>query len=96
LLRVNLELSGVNLDDFVVEVRKHTENRWKNPPGFLRDLSKRFHAKTRAAAKPVTMAEASLRDYQCPRCFSKKPGIGPRLVNGKLERASNPQDKCSS
>ena len=53
----------MNLDDFVVEVRKHTENRWKNPPGFLRDLSKRFHAKTRAAAKPVTMAEASLRDY---------------------------------
>jgi len=24
-----------------------------------------------------------LRDYQCPRCFSKKPGEGLRLVNGK-------------
>lgn len=82
-LRVILELSGVSLGDFVVEVRKHTENRWKNPPGFLRDLSKRFHAKTRAAARPVTAAEAALRDYQCPRCFSKKPGEGSRLVNGK-------------
>jgi len=82
-IRVNLELSGVSLADFVREVRKHTENRWKNPPGFLRDLSKRFHAKTRVAAKPVTATEAALRDYQCPRCFSKKPGEGLRLVNGK-------------
>ena len=28
-------------------------------------------------------AEAALREYQCPRCFSKKPGEGSRLVNGK-------------
>ncbi len=82
-IRVNLELSGVSLGDFVVEVRKHSENRWKNPPGFFRDLSKRFHTKTRAATRPVTAVEAALRDYQCPKCFSKKPGEGLRLVGDK-------------
>src|SRR5258708_27846604 len=61
-IRVNLELSCVSLGDFVVEVTKHTENKWKNPPGFLRDFSKRFHAKTREAPRPVTAAEAASPD----------------------------------
>lgn len=75
-IRVNLELTRVTPSEFVEEVRKHAGNKWKNPPGFLRDLSKRFRAKTRAAALPVTAAEAEVRDYQCPKCFSKRPGEG--------------------
>jgi N-terminal phage replisome organiser (Phage_rep_org_N) len=78
-IRVNLELARVTLSEFVEEVRKHAGNKWKNPPGFLRDLSKRFRAKTRAAGAPVTAAEAVARDYQCPRCFSRRPGEGAVL-----------------
>jgi hypothetical protein len=75
-IRVNLELSGVSVDDFVVEVRKHTQNKWRNPAGFLRDLSKRFRSKTRAAADPVTAAEAEAKNYRCPICGSTVRGQG--------------------
>jgi len=75
-IRANLELFGVSSGDFVVEVRKHTQNAWRNPPGFLRDLSKRFRTKTRAAAGPVTAAEAAARDYRCLLCHSRTPGEG--------------------
>jgi hypothetical protein len=75
-IRVNLELSSVSMGDFVVEVRKHTQNKWRNPAGFLRDLSKRFRAKTRAAADPVTAAEAEAKNYRCPICGSTVRGEG--------------------
>jgi hypothetical protein len=75
-IRVNLELSGVSVGDFVVEVRKHTHNKWRNPAGFLRDLSKRFRAKTRAAAGPTTAAEAEAKNYRCPICGSTVRGEG--------------------
>jgi hypothetical protein len=75
-IRVNLELSGVSVGDFVVEVRKHTQNKWRNPAGFLRDLSKRFRTKTRAAAGPVTAAEAEAKGYRCSICHSTVPGEG--------------------
>jgi hypothetical protein len=75
-IRVNLELSGVSVGDFVVEVRKHTQNKWRNPAGFLRDLSKRFRSKTRAAADPVTAAEAEAKNYRCPICGSTVRGQG--------------------
>lgn len=78
-IRTNLELAGVPLGDFVAEVRKQAPNKWRNPGGFLRDLSKRFGAKTRVAGQPVTAAEAAARDYQCPKCFSRKPGEGAVL-----------------
>jgi len=69
----------VTLSEFVEEVRKHAGNKWKNPPGFLRDLSKRFRAKTRAAPVPITAEEAAARGYQCPKCFSREPGVGAVL-----------------
>jgi hypothetical protein len=75
-IRVNLELSGVGVGDFVVEVRRHTQNEWRNPPGFLRDLSKRFRAKTRPASVPVTAAEAAAKDYRCLLCHSRTAGEG--------------------
>jgi hypothetical protein len=79
----NLELSGVSLVDFIVEVRKHTQNAWRNTPGFLRDLSKRFRTKTRQASAPLTVAEVSAKNYQCPVCHSKTPGEGAVLTAGK-------------
>ena len=82
-IRANLELSGVSLGDFVVEVRKHTQNAWRNPPGFLRDLSKRFRAKTRLASAPLTVAEVIAKNYQCSVCHSKTPGEGAVLIDGK-------------
>ena len=75
-IRLNLELNRVSMAEFVAEARKHAANDWRNPPGFLRDLSKRFRAKTVAANGPVTAAEAAARDYQCSHCFSKRPGEG--------------------
>jgi hypothetical protein len=82
-IRVNLELSGVSLGVFVVEARKHTQNAWRNPPGFLRDLSKRFRTKTCRASAPLTVAEVIAKNYQCPECHSKTPGEGAVLVDGK-------------
>jgi hypothetical protein len=82
-IRANLELFGVSSGDFVIEVRKHTQNAWRNPPGFLRDLSKRFRTKTRQASAPLTVAEVIAKNYQCSVCHSKTPGEGAVLVAGK-------------
>jgi hypothetical protein len=82
-IRVNLEVAGVPVGDFVALVRKQAHNQWRNPPGFLRDLSKRFRTKTRAAAGPVTAAEDKARKYQCPICHSRTPGEGAVLIDGK-------------
>ena len=70
--------------DFVAEVRKHAQNPWRNPPGFLRNLSKSFLAKTRPAGAPITAAQAAERNYRCPICGSRNPGEGARLVDGKF------------
>ena len=71
-IRSNLELTLVTMDDFVLEVRKHVRNDWRNPPGFLFDLSKRFRAKTRPASAPVTAAEAEEKNYRCLICSSRE------------------------
>jgi len=83
-IRANLELTRVPFSEFVAEARKHYANRWKNPPGFLRDLSKRFHAKTRRASEPLTVAEAIEKDYRCPLCHSRTRGAG--AVPGEREK----------
>jgi hypothetical protein len=82
-IEATLVATGVTWEAFVAEVRGHAWDSVKNPVGFLKHLSKKFRAKTQLSGAPVTAAEAALRDYQCPRCFSKKPGEGSRLVNGK-------------
>jgi hypothetical protein len=83
-IRGDLELSGVSFGAFLSEVRKHSANEWRNPPGFLRSLSKRFRAKTRSASDPVTAAEADEINYRCPLCDSRTRGHGARLVDGKV------------
>ena len=85
-IRANLELSGVSPGDFVVEVRKHTPNDWRNPPGFLRDLSKRFRTKTRRASTPLTVAEVVAKNYQCSVCHSKTPGEGAGRATNVMRR----------
>jgi hypothetical protein len=82
-IRVNLETTGVSMADFAAEVKKHFRGDWRNPPGFLRDLSKRFRSKTRPAAAPVTAEEAEARDYQCQLCHSRVPRQGAILRGGQ-------------
>src|SRR5579871_1573071 len=83
-IRLNVECAGLTMTEFVSEVRKHRPNEWKNPAGFLRDLSKRFRSQTRVAPRPVTAAESEARMYQCPICSSRKPGEGAILEDGKM------------
>jgi hypothetical protein len=78
-IRANLECARVSIDDFLVEVRKHVNNEWRNPAGFLRDLSQRFRAKTRLAGAPVTAAEAEEKNYRCQLCGSRARGEGAIL-----------------
>jgi hypothetical protein len=78
-----LVAGGVTWEAFVAEVRGHAWGSVKNPVGFLKHFSKTFRAKTQPASAPVTAAEAAARNYQCPKCFSKKPGEGSRLEDGK-------------
>jgi len=76
-IREDFELTVVGMGEFVAELKEsHIQNEWRNPAGFLRDFAKRFRSKTRVAARPITAAEAEVRDYQCKICFSKTPGEG--------------------
>jgi hypothetical protein len=83
-IRGDLESGGVSFGEFLAEVRKHSANEWRNPPGFLRSLSKRFRAKTRPASDPVTAAEAEEINYRCLLCDSRIRGHGARFVDGKV------------
>lgn len=83
-IRGDLESSGVSFGAFLAEVKKHSANAWRNPPGFLRSLSKRFRAKTMPASDPVTAAEAEDLNYRCPLCDSRTRGHGAHLVDGKF------------
>jgi hypothetical protein len=87
-IRGDLELSGVSFGAFLVEVKKHSANEWRNPAGFLRDRAKRFRAKTRPATAPVTAAEAEESSYQCPICRSRDRGGGAQLIAGKIVACS--------
>jgi hypothetical protein len=76
-IRENLELTAVDMGEFVAAVKEsHIRSEWRTPAGFLRDFSKRFRSKTRVAGRPITAAEAEARDYQCKICYSKTPGEG--------------------
>ena len=78
-IRTNLEFAGVAMSDYVAEVKKHMRNTWRNPPGFLRDLSRRFRAKTSVSPGPVTAAKAAVKNYRCPLCSSRVHGEGAVL-----------------
>jgi hypothetical protein len=83
-IRGDLELGGVSFGAYLAEVRKHSTNEWRNPPGFLRSLSQRFRAKTRPASDPVTAADADEINYRCPLCDSRIRGQGASLMDGKF------------
>jgi hypothetical protein len=82
-IRLNLECASVSMSDFVAEVKKHTQNEWRNPPGFLRNLSQRYRAKTCVAGSPITAAELVAQKYRCGVCGSRTPGEGALLIEGK-------------
>jgi hypothetical protein len=82
-IRLNLELNGVTIGDFVAEVKKHVGNRWRNPAGFIRNLSQCFRLKTQPASDPVMAAEAEEKNYRCLLCSSRVRGEGVILTNGK-------------
>lgn len=75
-IRVNLELNRVPMDEFVSGLRAHLAGNWKNPAGFLRDLSKRFRSKNQQATGPVTAAEAEEANYRCDICGGRVRGEG--------------------
>jgi len=56
LIRETLELRGVTLTEFVVDVRPHFRNNILNPSGFLIDRARRFHQLSQPAAVPVSSA----------------------------------------
>jgi DNA-directed RNA polymerase subunit RPC12/RpoP len=78
-IRANILASGIDMGDFVAEVKKHVKNPWRNPPGFLRDLSRKYRAKILETTAPVTAAEAAQRSYRCSICGSRVQGAGARL-----------------
>lgn len=84
-IRADLEATRVSFGEYLVEVRKHIGNDWRNPAGFLRSLSQRFRSKTRPASEPITAAQEQEKNYKCQLCFSAVRGEGVRLVGGKIE-----------
>jgi hypothetical protein len=83
-IRANVAGVCSDMGDFVAEVKRHVKNEWRNPAGFLRDLSKRLRRKNQAASAPVTAAEAAALNYRCAICNSRTKGEGALLTNGKL------------
>ena len=83
-IRANVTAQGVEMSEFVEEVRQHAQNDWRNPGGFLRDFSKGFRAKTQSSSPAITAAEAAARNYRCEVCGSRTPGEGARLIEGKF------------
>lgn len=52
-IKERLELQAVSFDDFVMAVRKHARNNWKNPIGFLKFFAGNFRQNTRPASPPL-------------------------------------------
>jgi hypothetical protein len=84
-IRLNLELNRVTMGDFVSGLkRQHLAGNWKNPPGFLRSLSKNFRAKNQPASEALTAAEAEEKNYQCQICSSRVRGEGALARDNKM------------
>jgi hypothetical protein len=52
-IKDRLELQTVSIDDFVIAVRKHARNEWRNPIGFLKFFARNFGRNTRPATPPL-------------------------------------------
>jgi hypothetical protein len=74
---------GITWDAFVADIRGHAWDRITSPIGFLKNRAKKFRALTRATSRPVTAAEAAIKNYRCPLCSSTVPGEGARRIDGK-------------
>lgn len=67
---------GKPLAGFVVAVRMHQKNKWKNPIGMLKSLVRKHCADAVPLAAPETKAAMEDRTYRCPDCASTKRGEG--------------------
>ena len=71
LIRENLELRGVTLDEFVADVRPHFRNNILNPSGFLINRARHFHQLSRPAA--VLVRSPTVRPaISCGVCKGQK------------------------
>jgi hypothetical protein len=68
LIRDTLELRGVTLDAFVVDVRPHFRNDILNPSGFLIDRARRFRQLSRPAAVAVAPTPVESTATVCGSC----------------------------
>ncbi|BDC50662.1 hypothetical protein F183_A29780 [Bryobacterales bacterium F-183] len=89
-IRADLVSNGVEMADFVAEIRKHLKGNWLNPPAFIRSRSKGFRKLTRTVA-PMTAAEAEAKriaaeeaGYRCALCGSRKRGEGLMMAEGNM------------
>jgi hypothetical protein len=73
LIRDTLELRGVTLDEFVVDVRPHFRNNIVNPSGFLIDRARHFQKLSRPAVVPISSTTAApTRIEVCGGCKGQK------------------------
>ena len=73
LIRDTLELRGVTLDVFVIDVRPHFRNNILNPSGFLIDRARRFVHLSRPAVVPISStAVATDLMVACVGCKGEK------------------------
>ena len=74
LIRDTLELRGVTLDVFVIDVRPHFRNNILNPSGFLIDRARRFVHLSRPAIVPIssTAVATDLMVAACGGCKGEK------------------------
>lgn len=68
LIRDTLELCGVTLDAFVVDVRPHFRNNIFNPSGFLISRARRFQELSRPAAVAVAATPVQSTATVCGAC----------------------------
>lgn len=73
LIRDTLELRGVTLEAFVVNVRPHFRNNILNPSGFLIDRARHFQKLSRPAVVPISSTTAAPTLIEvCGGCKGRK------------------------
>jgi len=73
LIRDTLELRGVTLDAFAVDVRPHFRNNILNPSGFLIDRARHFQKLSRPAIVPISSTPAAHTPIEvCGGCKGQK------------------------
>ena len=72
LIRDTVELRGVTLEAFVVDIRPHFRNNILNPSGFLIDRARRFQPLSRPAVVAVASTPVESTATACGACKGQK------------------------